>query len=268
MMLTVVIPCYNHGQYIQEAIDSVLTYQDQPVEIIIVDDGSTDLYTINKMEELKALNYQIIQQKNAGLATARNVGIAKARGKYILPLDADNKIKADYIKKAIQLLETNSYDIIYAKPSFFGKVTEDRIFSTREFNGKDLIFTNYIDACAIYRKEIWTKNNGYDAHMPYQGLEDWDFWLNSYFNNFRFIFINEELYQYRILENSMIVNTFQGNRHEESHRYIINKYSYFIYNALIDSNSINQIYYNDRNRPFRTSIKYLSLALKRIFNIK
>ncbi|GAA3956239.1 hypothetical protein GCM10022246_07750 [Pedobacter ginsengiterrae] len=265
MMLTVVIPCYNHGQYIQEAIDSVLTYQDQPVEIIIVDDGSTDLYTINKMEELKVLNYQIIQQKNAGLATARNVGIAKARGKYILPLDADNKIKADYIKKAIQLLDTNSYDIVYAKPSFFGEVTIDRKFKPIEFNGSDLIFHNYIDACAVFRKNVWLKNKGYDDKMPYQGVEDWDFWLNSYFNGFKFHFIDEELYEYRILSDSMITQINSEDKNNATINYLMSKRGNQILSELASHYSKSKMYSNDIQHPFRSIFKYLYRSLN-IFN--
>ena len=268
MTVTVVIPCYNHGEYIQDAIDSVLTYQDQPVEIIIVDDGSTDPDTISKIEDIKSLNYNVIQQNNFGLATARNVGIANANGKYILPLDADNKIKPDYIRKAIKLLDANVCDIVYAKPRFFGELNEDREFTIREFKGEDLIHSNYIDACAVYRKDVWIQNNGYDSLMPYQGLEDWDFWLNSYFNGFRFRFLDEELYEYRILKNSMIVNTFEGSRHDESHRYLIQKYSYYIYKAFTRANSINQIYDNDMTSPLRTSVKYLSYALKNLINTR
>lgn len=259
--ISIIIPCFNHGQYIQEAIDSVLTYQDQSVEIIIVDDGSTDPDTIIKMEELKALNYHVIQQKNCGLATARNVGIEVAKGKYILPLDADNRIKANYIRKAIQLLDSDICDIVYSKPFFFGDITLDRHFEPREFNGTDLIFGNYIDACAIFRKKVWEKNNGYDSKMPYQGLEDWDFWLNSYFNNFSFFFINEELYDYRVLSNSMITKTRElDKKNKDTINYIMGKFGYLILKELAPHYSKSIMYTNDMLRPHRSIFKYLYRA--------
>lgn len=258
MILSIVIPCYNHGRYIQDAIDSVLTYNDEPIEIIIVDDGSTDSYTIDKMEELKSLGFHVIQQKNSGLAKARNAGIVVAKGKYILPLDADNKIKADYIRKAIALLENNICDIVYAKPSFFGEVSANREFKPYKFVGTDLIFGNYIDACAIYKKKVWIKNNGYDFNMPFQGVEDWDFWLNSYFNTFKFHFIDEELYYYRILKNSMITKTRSlDTANRGTINYLMKKYGYLMLEDLQKSYSLSKMYTRDMEHPFRSSLKYL-----------
>ncbi|WP_316851314.1 glycosyltransferase family 2 protein [Pedobacter agri] len=256
MILSVIIPCYNHGIYIQEAIDSVLTYRDQLIEIIIIDDGSTDAFTISKMEELKSLGYHVIQQKKSGLSVSRNIGISKAKGIYILPLDADNRIKADYIRKALPLLENNIADIVYGKPVFFGDVTENRIFEPKEFDGTDLIFGNYIDACAMYKKEVWIKNNGYEENLPLQSLEDWDFWLNSYFNNFRFKYINEELYEYRVLGTSMIALA-QKEKQNEQINFIMGKYGYQIYNQLIPHYSNSKTYQSDINHPLRSIFKFI-----------
>lgn len=268
MILSVVIPCYNHGQYIQDAIDSVLSYKDQPIEIIVVDDGSTDSITIRKMIELKEDGFHIVQQPNSGLAKARNTGISIAAGKYILPLDADNKIKADYIRKALPLLEANKCDIVYAKPYFFGDEIKSREFETKSFNGPALLLGNYIDACAVYRKEIWIKNKGYDYNMPFQGFEDWEFWINSYFRGFKFQFVEEELYEYRILENSMISDISKVIKVDDTIDFLLKKHGLDIINSLFYANGINQIYWNDRKRPFRSSVKYLFMGLKKIIGFK
>lgn len=261
MILSVVIPCYNHGRFVQEAIDSVLTYQDQPVEIIIVDDGSTDLLTINKIDELKKAGHHIIQHKNSGLAFSRNAGILAARGKYILPLDADNKIKSDYIRKAIELLDQGICDIVYAKPSFFGEDIPERKFLPYEFLGHRLFSSNYIDACAIFRKSVWKEIGGYDEKMPYQGHEDWEFWLKCYVNGFRFVFINEELYEYRIDKGSMITQV-SAQKHEANHDYIITKYKIQILNYIEKTHSFQLFYENDQKNYLRTSFKYLVKFLK------
>jgi len=262
MILSVVIPCFNHGQYLQETIDSVLSYQDQPIEIIIVDDGSDDSFTKVKIEELKNLGYNVIQQINSGLAKTRNIGIASAKGKYILPLDADNKIRADYIRNAIKLLDADFTDIVYAKPSFFGEVIKEREFETHKFDGTKLIFENYIDACAIFRKNVWIKNEGYDEKMPYQGLEDWDFWLKSYFNKFRFHFINEELYEYRILSNSMITSIGSLDTDNSTLNYIINKYGILFIENLRPHYVASKMYENDIRHPFRSIFKYIFRSVK------
>lgn len=116
-LISIVIPCFNHGKYIADALQSIANTQIQySYEIIIVDDGSTDSLTINKLLELEQAGFHIIRQQNGGPAKARNTGIEQAIGKYILPLDADNKIHPNYINKGIPLLESGFADIIYAKP--------------------------------------------------------------------------------------------------------------------------------------------------------
>ena len=205
MDISIIIPCYNHGHLIQDAIDSVLQCQGISYEIIIVNDGSTDDYTITKITELESLGYNIVTHENHGLGYTRNAGIRQARGKYILPLDADNKIKPEYIYKSLKILNNGLADIVYANPIFFGEIISTRKFKTKDFNSTRLFFGNYIDACAIYRKEVWVKVGGYEEKMPIQGHEDWEFWLNAHINNFKFYHINEELYYYRILSNSMSI---------------------------------------------------------------
>lgn len=262
MILSVVIPCYNHGQYLQEAIDSVLTYRDQPIEIIIVDDGSTDVLTINKINELKKEGYHVIQHKNSGLSFSRNVGISVAKGKYILPLDADNKIKSDYIRKGIKLLEQEACDIVYGNPIFFGENKENRKFKVRPFNGTDLIFTNYIDACAIFRKEVWIKNKGYDEKMPYVGYEDWEFWLNSFLNNFVFYHLDEDLYYYRIVSGSMFETISADDINGLSYEYIIKKHAISIINVLGSTRNLAHLYEYDAAHPLRSSLKHFYHFIK------
>ena len=263
MILSVIIPCYNHGKYLQDAIDSVIRYTDQPVEIIIIDDGSTDIFTVEKMKELQKGCYHIIQQPNSGLAKARNAGITVATGKYILPLDADNRIKADYIRKALPLLESNQCDIVYAKPDFFGDNIANRKFETKSFDGTDLLFGNYIDACSLFKKDVWIQNNGYDENMPFAGLEDWDFWISSYFKNFRFKFIDEPLFEYRILQNSMIVEIFKDDRYLKSQKYLINKYFPLFIREMQKISQDSKFYNNDLSHPLRSIFKYM----KRLINV-
>jgi len=119
MRLSVIIPCFNDGHFLDEAVESVLNYIEQPVEIIIVNDGSTDPFTLTILERLKGETVKVLSHKNHGLAYSRNRGISEATGKYILPLDSDNKIKADYIRKALLLLDSDICDIVYAQPFFF-----------------------------------------------------------------------------------------------------------------------------------------------------
>ncbi len=258
-IVSIVIPCYNHGQYLQEALDSIdhnkLNYS---VEIIIVDDGSSDHETLQKLESLKQLNYTIIHQTNGGPGKARNNGIHNAVGKYILPLDADNKIDPDYINKAIPILEKNQADIVYAAPTFFGDTSnKKRQFKVRPFDDLGLVTGNCADACAIFRKEVWTKNGGYDEAMPYFGFEDWDFWITASKNNFTFHFINEKLFFYRIVSNSMIAQFDNKERNVLIHRYLAKKHSDFFLEKLVKITYIRERYFYDLLRFPITPIIYL-----------
>lgn len=223
MKVSIIIPCYNHGKYIQEAIVSVeQNAENLSYEIIIINDGSTDEFTISKLEELKLKGYTVIQQENLGLATARNNGIIASSGEYVIPLDSDNILHKNYLTKAIQILDKNSgIDIVYGNRMYFGK--EEGLRSIGEFSFSRIIRYNYIDACAVFRRTLWEKLGGYDPNMPAMGHEDWEFWLHSYLSGANFYYLDDICFYYRVLPNSMseLVTDpgFESNR-----AYIYNKY--------------------------------------------
>src|SRR4051812_7446520 len=105
MLFSVVVPCYNHGNFIRNTIESINNIAGVPYEIIIVDDGSTDKHTIDVLASLKAEGVNVITQQNAGPGAARNNAIKHAKGDYIIPLDSDDKIRPDYLLKAKEIFE-------------------------------------------------------------------------------------------------------------------------------------------------------------------
>ena len=222
-LLSIVIPCYNHGKYIQETIESIENAKGKyEVEIIIVDDGSTDGLTISKLSELVKKGYFVLYQKNGGLGNARNNGIKLAKGKYILPLDSDNTVLAPYLDDAIEVLEKDHfYDIVYGNAIYFGEKKGNWIVG--EYSLLKFIPNNYIDACAVYRKSVWEKLGGYDEKIPKMGVEDWDFWLNCSFNGFRFFYLQKLCFNYRVLKESMI-RSFSENDVKSARNYIETKY--------------------------------------------
>jgi glycosyltransferase involved in cell wall biosynthesis len=203
VLISIIIPCYNHGAFIREAIESVESNAKEfSYEIIINNDGSSDNATINELEKCQEEGYRILHQPNQGLAAARNNAISIAKGKYILPLDSDNKLHKNYLTKAIEILENNSgIDVVYGNPLFFGM--QNGIIKVGEFDFFKIIRGNYIDACAVYKKEIWQKINGYDGNMPAMGHEDWEFWINIFINGGKFFYLDEVCFYYRSLPNSM-----------------------------------------------------------------
>lgn len=222
--LSVVIPCYNHGEFILEAIASVESCQEKVYEIIIINDGSTDPLTQKVLQSLTEKGYRAIDQENQGLAIARNHGISLAKGRYILPLDADNKIRPDYITKAIDILDRQpEVGVVYSNCEFFGGVTG--IKKVPEFDINRIVRGNYIDACAVFRKTVWQDCGGYDDKIPEQfGYEDWDFWLSAAEKCWQFYHIDEVLFDYRLRDRSMVSRCNIPENRRELFRYISTKH--------------------------------------------
>jgi glycosyltransferase involved in cell wall biosynthesis len=203
-VISVIVPCYNHGLYVREAVESVKSSAGKySFEIIIINDGSTDEYTIKVLNELKEEGYCVVNQKNQGLGATRNNGIRKSKGKYILPLDADNKICAPYMTTAIDILENQpDVKVVYSDYLWFGE--KNQRWTDRDYNLQQLMLGNCIDACAVYRKSLWEELSGYDEKMPVMGYEDWDFWLRTSFKGYKFCYLREVGFEYRVLNSSMI----------------------------------------------------------------
>jgi O-antigen biosynthesis protein len=225
IILSVVIPCYNQGEYLLEAIHSVEDCPDQVYEIIIVNDGSTDALTVDLMRHLADQGYIVLNQDNQGLARARNNGIEKAKGRYILALDSDNKILPEYISRGIEILDQYAdVGVVYGQPKWFGEA--QRTWEIPEqFDPGQLILGNYIDACAVFRKSLWRDCEGYDPHMPVMGLEDWDFWLSAIEKGWKFYYVSEVLYEYRVRADSMVSACSLPENWSRSLRYIYTKHA-------------------------------------------
>lgn len=257
-VISVVIPCYNHGKYIDEAIQSVEEYKNKDYEIIIIDDGSTDDLTNKRLKELKAEGYNIMFQENQGVSRARNNAIRLAKGKYILPLDADNKVKPDLISKAIKILNANpSIAIIYSDRQLFGN--SEGIDKAGRFELPFLIKQNYIDACAVYRKNVWEEAGGYDENM--WTWEDWEFWLSAAEKGFRFFYIPKPLFYYRVLEDSLVHSFMKSSNVNSLKEYIHKKHISLI---LSETERLRIELKIARRHPLRTLRKHW---YKKIHNI-
>ncbi|MGM0608817.1 MAG: glycosyltransferase family A protein, partial [Candidatus Muiribacteriota bacterium] len=177
-LVSVIIPCYNQGEYIEECLNSVFVQTYKNIEIIVVNDGSTDKYTIKKINEIKKKYKEVLvfNIKNSGLSGARNYGIKNSSGEFILPLDADDYIHLEYIEKAVEaILKDENIGIVYCDDKRFGEV--NKVVIKPDFNKDLLLVKNYIRACALFRKKDWEKVGGYDSEMVY-GWEEWNFWLS------------------------------------------------------------------------------------------
>jgi glycosyltransferase involved in cell wall biosynthesis len=201
--VSVVIPCFNHGEFLSEAVASVTRIKRDDIQLIVVDDGSTDERTRQEMDALVAQGTHVVRQENRGLAAARNAGILASTGEYTLPLDADNRLRAGAIEHGIRILDSNpQMGVVYGDAEYIG--TRKGCWEVGPFDRDRLLEANYIDACAVYRRSIWEQNGGYDGTMPVQGAEDWDFWLSTLEHGWQFAYVPEILFDYRVAEESML----------------------------------------------------------------
>ena len=200
--ISIIIPCYNQGIYINEAINSVLAQTYQNLEIIIVNDGSTDEYTNNLLKNYNRPKTKVLHTTNQGLASARNNGIKEATGEYILPLDADDKIGKEYLEKAVKILDiTPGIGIVYCQAEYFG---EDKgLWPLTVYSSEQILLENMIFCSALFRKKDWEMVGGYKTNMKY-AWEDWDFWLSLIELNREVYQIPEVLFYYRIKKSSML----------------------------------------------------------------
>ena len=175
--ISIIIPCFNQAHFLGDAVNSVLNSDYSNIEIIIINDGSTD-NSKEKAEEFCARHQNIIfiDQQNKGVSYARNAGIKIATGKYILPLDGDDMISPEYIPGAIKVLEENpNVKVVYCKAL---KFNENREWSWRlkQFSLQSLAKDNMIFVSAVFRKSDWKVIGGYSEDLI-KGHEDWEFWI-------------------------------------------------------------------------------------------
>lgn len=199
--ISIIIPCYNQGSWLLETLESLNLCDRQLFEVIVVNDGSSDQTTVKILTELKNQGLNVIFQENAGLSAARNAGINISKGDFILPLDSDNKIRPAYLTRALEIFDKcPEVDVVYGNALYFG--AREGEWKPGSFNLQKIMISNYIDACALVRKEKLKTIGLYDIAMR-DGWEDWDLWLRIAFSDGRFFYIDEILWDYRVTQNSM-----------------------------------------------------------------
>ncbi|MCW2119435.1 glycosyltransferase family 2 protein [Flavobacterium sp. 7A] len=220
--VTVVIPCYNDGKYIAEALQSIYNQTLLPEKIIIVDDGS-GMETQKMLAKINHPLLQIIRQENQGVSVARNSAIAIAQTDFIVNLDADDYYESTFIEKAVAILDGDSK--IGMVSSFCRAFINSKTLEIIKPLGgtvTDFIVVNNGRASAMFRKSCWEKVGGFDEKMI-SGYEDWEFWIAVTKNSWSMSIIPEVLSHYRIKKSSRD-RTAIINHDFELRNYIFNKH--------------------------------------------
>ena len=220
-IVSVVIPCYNAGEWIDEAVASVLAQTYKNYEIIIVNDGSTDILTKEKLRKYEHSSTQVIHQENKGLAGARNTGIRKAKGKYILALDADDMLMPTFLEKAVPVIDNNSkIGVVTCWAEKFGEES-GLIVHPRTVKRWRVLISNQALTSSLFRKVSWEEVKGYDEKIP--GAADWEFWIQILTLGWKQYAIQEPLFRYRIRSES-IYHSRSLSTHRAIDKYIYKKH--------------------------------------------
>lgn len=198
--ITVVIPCYNAERWVVETIDSVKAQTLRAWCCIIVDDGSTDRSGEILDNATKGDNrFIVLHTGNHGVAAARNLAITKANGGYILPLDADDKLRPHALERFMEEWKRHpEASLLVPQIRRFGD-KEDNIQTRQWYNYEDLKMYCRPTNSSCFKWEDWKRVGGYRSETMY---EDWEFWLRLLYGNDKVINIPEVLVDYRIHEDS------------------------------------------------------------------
>ena len=199
--VSIIMPCFNDGEYLRDTFDSIAAQTWKNIEVVVVDDGSTDVQTVQLLKQLEQeKRCQLFVQQRQGPAAARNVAFRHATGAYILPLDADDCIDPTYIEKAVQVLEANpGAGACYCQAAFFG--WRQGRWELPDYSLRKMLVDNVVFVSSVMRREAFEQAGGYDESFR-TGMEDYDFYLSMLENGWEIIQLPEVLFHYRIKKNS------------------------------------------------------------------
>jgi len=223
-LITVVIPCYNSGATLAQTVTSVKAQTWTNLEIIVIDDGSTDPYTCTVLAALEGVN--VVSQPNSGLPAARNAGFRAARGEYVLPLDADDWLEPTALKVMMQVLKsTPQASFVFCDLQLEGEASG---VLKKNYNFFEQLSVNQLPYCLLMPKRLWVEAGGYNESMCL-GYEDWEFnirlgTLGHYGQR-----VALPLFHYRVSSSGMLIsksNQLHGrlwseiqSRHESTYRW-------------------------------------------------
>ena len=268
-LISIIIPCYNDWKYIEDTINSALNQSYENKEIIVVDDGS-DIKTKEALKNLSQKVDKIIVQENRGLAAARNSGIKASNGSLILPWDADDLFQKDFLKRALDIITSNSLiKIVSCKAERFDETGKIDNYTPRGGSLNNFLFANSAFATSLFYRKEWDRVGGYDENLT--GYEDWEFFIRLLKDGGEAFIIDEVMFYYRQRLNSLRIQS--NSKSNDLWMYIFLKHKDLYmnhYDGLIKFYT-EKLKLNDKNSKrelSRTNYKFLRVIFKTIRKIK
>ena len=190
--MSVVIPCRDHGRFVGSAIESVLTQTHRELEVIVVDDGSTDDTPV----VVARYPVRAIRQEHAGVCVSMNRGITASRGELVMSLGADDLLAPTYVEETVRALAAHpEAAFAYTEISYIG--ARSGALPVRDFDVEALAERNYVHGGALVRRSSFDRAGGYSADLTDLRCEDWDLWLSFAELGLRGVLVRKPLVFYR-----------------------------------------------------------------------
>jgi glycosyltransferase involved in cell wall biosynthesis len=194
-LVSIIIPGYNPGAWLLDAVASAQVQTHGEIETILVNDGTDNAESLHYMHAAASKVDVYLEQPNRGLPAARNAGFGAARGRYVVPLDADDLLDPTYVAECLSALQAAPQAAFaYTSCRVFGD--QDYIEPIGDYNLYQLLDRNNLTYAALIRKQDWEELGGYDESMR-AGYEDWEFWLRAGSRNRFGMHVPRVLFRYR-----------------------------------------------------------------------
>jgi peptidoglycan/xylan/chitin deacetylase (PgdA/CDA1 family)/glycosyltransferase involved in cell wall biosynthesis len=208
--IAVVVTCHDLGRTLEDAIHSVRRQTRAPSEIVVVDDGSEDLYTREVLVRLEAGGVRVLRAPRRGPSAARNTGISQTSSPYVVLLDGDDLLEPAYFERAAGMLDGDpALAFVSCGMTSFGASAETWFPAAPEIVVS--LATGVVHISSMFRREVWKAVGGFDE--GFVGYEDVDFWTSVLEHGYRGLVLPEPLLQYRVRPGSMNQAAMQHHRH-------------------------------------------------------
>lgn len=176
-LISAIVPCYNKSQHLAEAVESLLDQNYSNLEILIIDDGSSDntpQVALNLIQKYHKFQIKYLRKPNGGPSDARNMGYRSSKGSIILMLDGDDIVRPGFITLGLAAMREHGANLVCTYLEEFG--AESNVWRPPNYEPFSIRYENCFPNLSLTARELWDKNRGMKVALPFN--EDWDFWIN------------------------------------------------------------------------------------------
>jgi glycosyltransferase involved in cell wall biosynthesis len=202
-LVSIILPCYNAHAHLAQALDSARAQTHPNLEILIVNDGSTEPETLLFLDALDD-DIRIVHQDNGGLAAARNRAFREAHGEFILPLDCDDWLEPEAITLLLEAQQVAPFPAFAFPQIILEGDAEGTLI--KNYNYFEQLFVNQLPYCLLLPRAAWEEAGGYDESMWPMGYEDWDFNIHLGLEGWRGVTVTKPLFHYRVTQEGMLLS--------------------------------------------------------------